>query len=605
MKYFFCIWFVFITGAASAQNLLQRTVSLEVHRQKLGEVLEILCNKGNFYFSYNSQIVKKDSLVSFAVRNKTVKEVLGFLFDNTYEFRESGNYIIIRKAPLRINLVTQKAEMVERVYTISGLVFNEESGEAIHKASIYEKKLLVSALTNSSGYFKLKLKSSKARSAVLTVSKELYEDTSVRIDPLRSQELVLVLMPLERAADRVVVSPADYELGAPVVKPHKLDSLPPPVKKDSIKVEERGIGRFLLSAKQRVQTLNLKKFFTTRPFQVSFVPWMGTHGQMSAQVVNQFSFNVLGGYTAGTSGFELGGLFNINKKNAQYFQAAGLFNAVGGTVNGVQIAGINNLVLDSVQAFQAAGVSNIVLNRFNGFQLGGVYNHVSGSVRGVQVAGVGNFANRKLSGVQLAGVLNFSNKEIRGIQISGVLNYTTKLKGVQIGLINIADTSEGYSIGLINIVRKGYHKLSFYTNETTHINAAFKTGNRKCYSILFAGTHIDTLNKLFTFGYGIGSEWALNRKRTITLNPELTVQQFYAGTWKPHNLNSRLGMQLQIKAGKNFAIYGGPAFNLFLSDQTTGIPGYRFPIQPAGYKTITISNRLTGWWGWTAGVHLF
>ena len=58
----------------------------------------------------------------------------------------------------------------------------------------------------------------------------------------------------------------------------------------------------------------MKNFFETRPFQVSLVPGLGSHGKMSGQVVNNFSLNVFGGYTAGTNGSELGGLFNIDKK---------------------------------------------------------------------------------------------------------------------------------------------------------------------------------------------------------------------------------------------------------------------------------------------------
>lgn len=605
IKQLIFIILLFIAGTGSAQNLLQKNISLDVNRQRLGEVLEILSNKGNFYFSYNSNIIKKDSLVSFAVRNKTVKDVLDLLFNNTYEFRESGNYIIIRKAPLHVTLVTSKAVVTEKYYAVSGYVFDDQSGEAIHKASIYEKRLLVSALTNNSGFFKLKLKSSKTRTATLTVSKELYEDTSVVIQTMQNQELTIMLMPLEREADRVVISPADYLLPASEIKIRTLDTIRPAHPKDPARVEEKGIARFLLSAKQRVQTLNLKKFFTTRPFQVSLVPGLGSQGQMSSQVINKFSINVLGGYTAGTNGFEVGGLFNINKKGAQYFQAAGLFNVVGGPVKGFQVAGINNLVLDTVRAFQSAGVSNIVKGKFNGFQTAGVYNHVSDSVKGLQVAGVANFARRKLTGVQVAGVLNFSNKETDGVQIAGVLNYSKKLKGLQIGLINIADTSNGFSIGLINIVLKGYHKLSVYTNENTNVNAAFKTGNSKCYSILLAGVQTGTSDKLYTFGYGIGSELPLNKRKTITFNPELTAQQFYAGDWTPHNLNSRITALLNIKAGKYFSVYAGPAFNVLLSDQQTAVPGYRFPIQPAGYKTIAFSNRVTGWFGWSAGIHLF
>jgi hypothetical protein len=59
----------------------------------------------------------------------------------------------------------------------------------------------------------------------------------------------------------------------------------------------------------------------------------------------------------------------------------------------------------------------------------------------VQVAGIGNFARKKLSGVQIGGIINFSNRETNGVQIAGVINYSKKLRGLQIGLINIADTS--------------------------------------------------------------------------------------------------------------------------------------------------------------------
>lgn len=152
---------LFISVPSFGQGLLSRSISLDINRQRLDNVLEILSNKGDFYFSYNSNIVRKDSIVSFSARNKTVKEILGILFNNTYEFRESGNYVIIRKAPIRMTIVTNKAVVEERIYSVSGYVFDEQSGSAINEASVYEKKLLAAALTNNEGYFKLKLKSSK------------------------------------------------------------------------------------------------------------------------------------------------------------------------------------------------------------------------------------------------------------------------------------------------------------------------------------------------------------------------------------------------------------------------------------------------------------
>jgi hypothetical protein len=596
-----------ITVSCFGQNLLSKSISLDVNRQRLDNVLEILSNKGNFYFSYNSKILKKDSLVSLSVRNKTVKEILSLLFNTTYEFKESGNYVIIRKTPIRMTMVTNKVAVEEKAYSVSGYVFDEQSGVAISEASVYEKKQLASALTNDAGYFKLKLKSSKTSTAAITISKEFYEDTSIVIEPRHNQELTITMSPVEKEQDKVTVSPEDYLVPDSV----KTQRVPDTVSQKNSEpnnlsnVERTGMGKLLLSTKQKIQSLNLGHFFTTRPFQVSFVPGLGSHGKMSGQVVNNFSLNVLGGYTAGTNGMEIGAVFNIDKKEVKYFQAAGVFNVVGGEVRGFQVAGVNNTVLDTTYGFQAAGINNLVKGKFAGWQVGGVYNHVSDSVKGVQTAGVANFARRKLSGVQIAGVMNFSNKETNGVQIAGVCNYSKSLRGVQIGLINISDTSEGFSIGLINVIIKGYHKLSLSTNEILNVNAAFKTGNTKLYSILYAGVNAGSDNRVYSFGYGLGSERNLNKKKTLSLNPELTSQYLYLGSWDYTNILNKIHVNLNVKLSKYVSLFAGPSFAVYVSNQESAIPGYRFPIPPSRYHTYSFSAKVTGWFGWNAGISFF
>lgn len=601
---FLIIW-LFSVVTVFGQNLLSKSISLSVNRQRVDHVLEILSNKGDFYFSYNSHIVKKDSLVTFNVTNRTVKDILGLIFNNTYEFRESGNYIIIRKAPIRMLMITQKAVTEEKFYAVSGYVYDEQSGAAIQEASIYEKKLLASALTNDNGYFRIRLKNGKASFAQLTVSKEFYEDTTVTIEPRHNQELTITMMPMEREDEMITIRPEDLLLPDSMRPNITSVNLPITWSSDTIKVEKTGMGRFLLSTKQKVQSLNLKHFFTTRPFQVSFVPGVGSHGKLGAQVVNNFSLNVLGGYTAGTNGLEIGGIFNIDKKDVRFFQAAGIFNAVGGQVRGFQVGGVNNTVLDSVKGFQAAGVNNIVKGKMTGFQVGGVYNHVADSVKGFQAAGVGNFARRKVSGLQVAGVMNFSNKETDGVQIAGVINYSKKLRGVQFGLINIADTSEGFSIGLINIVLKGYHKLSVYSTELLRTNAAFKTGNSKLYSILQVGLNTGNISKIYSFGYGLGSELSLNKRKNLSINPELTSQYLYLGSWDYTNNLNRFSLNLNFKLNKYISLFAGPAYSVLISDQNAGLPGYKFPILPSDHNIHSFGGDVSGWLGWTAGISFF
>lgn len=596
--------------SCTGQNILSKNISLDVNRQRLDNVLEILSNKADFYFSYNSKIVKKDSLVSLSVRNKTIGEILNLLFNNTYEFKESGNYVIIRKAPIRLTMVTNKAVVEDKIYSVSGYVYDEQSGTAVNEASVYEKKQLVSSLTNERGYFKLKLKSSKTNTATLFISKEFYQDTSIVIEPRHNQEIMITMIPLEREEEKVTISPGDYltpdSLGQAANNTDTtalVNATSPPV--DSTSVERTGMGKFLLSAKQKIQSINLNNFFATRPFQVSLVPGLGSHGKMSGQVVNNFSLNVFGGYTAGTNGIEIGGLFNIDKKEVKYFQAAGIFNVVGGKVTGFQVAGVNNTVLNDTKGFQAAGVNNHVQGKFSGIQVGGVYNHVTDSAKGFQVAGVANFARKKVNGVQIGGVANIANREMSGVQIAGVFNYAKKLKGLQIGLINIADTSEGYSIGLINVIFKGYHKLSLSTNEVINFNASFKTGNSKLYSILYAGLNAGDSSKVYSFGYGLGSELNLNKKKTLSINPEVTSQYLYLGSWDYTNIINRLQLNLNVKLGKYISLFAGPSYSVYISDQKTGIPGYRFTIPPSGYNTHSYSNNVTGWLGWNAGISFF
>jgi hypothetical protein len=283
----------------------------------------------------------------------------------------------------------------------------------------------------------------------------------------------------------------------------------------------------------------------------------------------------------------LGGLFNINNKNVKYVQAGGLFNITGGNMQGLQLGGLNNTVLDSL----------------SGLQVAGIYNHVSGSVKGLQIAGISNSSKRDVVGVQVAGIGNVANKRMDGLQVGGIFNYAKKLRGVQVGLINIADTSEGYSIGLLNIILKGYHKLAITTNEVTSLNAAFKTGNKKLYSMLMAGYNQENNVKAYTFGYGIGSE--LKFHKYLSINPELSAQYVYLGDIFNVNILSRFNLDLHINAGKHFSIFGGPSFNAFYKEQKIAVPGYKFMLPKESTNTFNLGSATQGWIGWSAGISFF
>ncbi len=588
-----------------AQNILNRNISFEVNQQRLDNVLEIVSNKGDFYFSYNSNILKRDSLITLTVFNKTIKQVLDFIFPDGYEFVESGKYIILRRAPIKVSLITNKAITEDKVYTVSGYVLDDESGEKLSDASIYEKKLLASALTDENGFFKIKLKS-KNKTAALTVSKEFYQDTTVVIQPKYNQQLTITIMPVDDHVSMITVGPGDLYAPDSLKLSIETDSLITEylyVKRDSVKLEKTAAGKFLLSSKQKIQSLNLKKFFTERPFQFSVTPGLSTHGKLSPQIVNNFSLNMFGGYSGGLNGVELGGLFNLDKKNVQYFQAAGLFNLVGGNVTGVQLAGINNTVINNVSGFQAAGINNYVKGKVQGVQIAGINNHVSDTVKGVQVAGIANFANKKVNGLQIGGIGNFSRREMNGVQIAGIFNYAKRLHGLQIGLINVSDSSDGYSIGLLNFVAKGYHKISVYGNEVMNANVTLKTGNSKLYSMLMGGMNLSDSSKLYAFGFGLGHDFIFSK--TFSLSAELSSKYLYLGDWSYTNLLNKFSLNLNVHLNKYVSLFAGPTLNGYYSDQTSAIKGYKLNIPSANYGTFNFSKNVNGWIGWNAGITFF
>ncbi|MEP7258362.1 MAG: STN and carboxypeptidase regulatory-like domain-containing protein, partial [Flavitalea sp.] len=240
------IFLLVIVSDSYSQSLLNKNISLQVNRQKLDNVLEIVSNTGNFFFSYNSNIINKDSLVSLSVSNKPVQEVLTLLLGSAYEFRESGNYIILRRAPIRLRLVTSSAVSEDKYYVLSGYVIDDQTGEKISDASIYEKQRLEITNTNSEGFFKLRLKS-KYKSAAITVSKEYYEDTTVIIQPKYNQMLTITLVPSDITEHTIIISPITYqapesiELEIPVNDSTRW--LYTYIKRDSVLVEKTALGK--------------------------------------------------------------------------------------------------------------------------------------------------------------------------------------------------------------------------------------------------------------------------------------------------------------------------------------------------------------------------
>lgn len=577
MKLKILLIFFLITACAKAQmpipannHNLEKKVTIEVKDQQISQVLQKISRAGNFYFSYSGTLIKRDSLVSISVKNSSVREILNRLFNNKVDYAENGEYIILRYAANHFTIEPENITTAEKLYLISGYVIDTQTGTKVKQASVYEKRLLQSTLTDNKGFFRLKFKGDH-NEVILTASKESYRDTT------------LIFL------SDIKIKPEGYN-----------DHEGRRVNMGDANIENSGLGRFFISSKQRIQSLNIPDFFANTPFQASLTPGLSSHGNMSSQVINRVSLNVLGGYTAGTDGFEMAGLFNITKGDVKKMQFAGLFNQVGGSVKGIQMSGLLNDVRGETKGFQAAGLLNHVKKDTEGFQIAGITNLNRKNIKGFQAAGVTNIIAGSFGGTQISGIGNFVSKNADGIQIAGVFNYAKKLNGFQLGLINVADTSSGYSLGLINIIKNGYHKVSFYTNETVNTNISLKTGNANLYTILFIGMNISDQEKIKTAGIGFGHDFIINKRLAIGL--EITGQSLYLGNWNAANLLNRLQSNLQFQLFRGLTVFGGPSYALYSGDSPAGssATGYKQNIVPSRHTNF--GNATKGWLGFNAGI---
>jgi hypothetical protein len=578
MRTALCLSLICAAFAARSQApLLERKISVSLQNERIDTALKRISVAGNFTFSYNPSIMDARKAVTYTFINKSVREILDEIFKGTVHYKARGKYIILTSAQNR----SDKKEPA----IVTGYIVDEATGQRLKDVSVYDPVTLTSTVTDSYGYFEIKIEK-PSPDIILSVNRKDYSDTLVAVHSKGR----LLNIPIKFNKEKITVI---------------ADSAGQKIK------------RFWKKQVLSFRNINMLNIGDTiyRTSQVSLVPFVGTNHKMSGNVINQYSFNILGGYALGVEKLEIGGLFNLLGGDLHGAQFAGAFNAVGGDVTGLQfagifnanggatrgaqfagimnlnrkpsqtfaVAGVMNVNMDDTKGVRLAGVGNISRGQQGGPQAAGVFNISAGdcesvqvaglcnlagrNVKGLQAAGLFNIAGRKIKGTQLGGVFNIAGKEIRGTQISGVLNLASKVKGVQIGLINVADSIKGVPFGLISIVWKGYHKIEISADEIFYTNLAFRTGVRQFYNIFTAGAKPATYKEdetVWTFGYGFGTAPRLSRK--LFLNLDLTASQIVKGnSIEAVNLLNKMYVGFDYQVLKKMSLTFGATLNGYVT----------------------------------------
>jgi hypothetical protein len=165
-------------------------------------------------------------------------------------------------------------------------------------------------------------------------------------------------------------------------------------------------------------------------------------------------------------------------------QVGGTFAYAGGGVFGAQAAGIFGWSTKEVRGLQFAGVAAQSYEDIEGIQLSGGINIARKQVTGAQIAGGINIG--RVRGLQL-GLINVS-AEVDGAQV-GLINVAKKVDGMQVGLINVTASLAGESLGVANILKPGRIHLALWGSNSLFGNAGLKFASKYAYSILSAAIH--------------------------------------------------------------------------------------------------------------------
>lgn len=603
----FILFLVLITLSLSsfAQQLLQKRISVEAHNLSLKEVLNQVESRGGLYFSYNSDLLDEHKKITATINNQSVETILNEILGPGYRYQVSEHHIIIKLAS-------------GQGIVFTGQLIEAETGKPIEYASVYEKSLMAGTMTDEQGNFKLHIRQSLP-SYELVISKVSYTDTVLRLHKDLTAEKPIVLKRSFAELEGVSV----------------------------IGVQQHWLAKRVINTKERLSSINLDGYFAKQPYQFSVLPGLSSKNRLKSQTINKFSFNLIGGYTAGVRGFELGTAFNIVQQDMQYVQVGGLFNIVGGNANGVQFSGVYNHVVKDMDGVQFAGVYNNAANvhgvqatgavswarkalhgvqasgvinkaqsgkgvqmagfanwtdsTFDGVQAAGAMNY-SEQLDGVQCAGFLNYTQEQTDGVQIAGGINITKKILNGTQIGGLLNYAKIVNGTQLGLINIADTSSGLSLGLISIILKGKHSIDVNTTEWQPYSIAYKSGNNRLYNIFQVGGNLRDQHKMMSIGYGIGNAIRLGGKTALV--HEAMLNTIYAGNWNDQNLMARYQLMFQYQLHPKLRVYGGPAFSVLYHERQTSYEGFAIPFKSRGLA-FDMGHNVKAWIGWTIGFSIF
>lgn len=577
LKYIFYFIVLFMPLRFFAQTpLLERPISLRLNNEKISVVLESMAKQGNFSFSYNSDIFDVNNRGDITVSNKPVREVLNLIFKGIISYKVRGNYIILQR---------NNQKQSPKTIIISGYIIDTKTDKPLSKVTIYDPKSLSSSISDQYGFYRIILTANNFP-IKLVISRADYEKRIITIKAIQNSHENIDLTPIiYRSIDPPIyddnsIEKRDFHINQDLSLENKPVSQPvgPPFPDitdqhlfptspilDSTLYDNRWdefkkkLGKIFVNRSQRINAQNVDDSLGQK-FQVSLLPFLGTNRLLSGSIKNDYSVNILMGYSGGVRKLEVGGILNGVRNGVQGLQLAGLGNIVGGTVLGGQLSSIFNIAGYLEKGIQLSSGFNVVIRESGGWQISPV-----------------NFAHRVVAG------------------------------GKQIGFINISDSTDTVPIGFLSFVGSGngYKRLELSVDENQTTSFSFKTGVRKFYNILALHYNFNRKQEIFGLGYGLGRAYDLGK--SWMLNTDLTTSVLVEYDAFSPNVASmwKLDLSFEKQIARNAAVTFGPSIKYLIIDEYNSSSWTAKPFNkiPA-YNAISSTTNAILWIGFQMGIRL-
>lgn len=221
-----CMSFIFFP--AIAQPDLEKKISINLINTPFYEVLSEISTKGAISFSYSPSDLPLHKKISISEQECTIREILNIISDElNIRYLVVEEQVILRPID-EIKITDQKEKKSE--YTLSGYVYDNQTGEVLIGANIFVQELSSGTVTNPFGFYSLTLPLGQYSAGFsyigykkVSISINLVDNQrqDIRLEPAASpmQEVTIVASHGEAAYNQIVMSQINLEPKTLLVMP--------------------------------------------------------------------------------------------------------------------------------------------------------------------------------------------------------------------------------------------------------------------------------------------------------------------------------------------------------------------------------------------------